>query len=66
MAGIGDCELKIGMGGGPVFIREGDHLGRSVYAKHRALRDALGNGGGGLAVATADVEDAFIALERQD
>jgi hypothetical protein len=26
MAGIGDCELKIGVTGGPVLFCEGDHV----------------------------------------
>ena len=32
MAGIGDCELKIGVIGGPVLFREGDHGRRAGEA----------------------------------
>src|SRR5690348_14795225 len=39
---ISDCELQIGVTGSPVFFREVDHVGRGVYAKHRAPRDARG------------------------
>ena len=45
--------------------REGDHPGRRIDAENRALRQALRDLGGNLALAAADVENALRAGELE-
>ena len=43
------------------FLRKLDHLRRSVDANNEAAWHGLGNFGGDLAIAAADIENAFAA-----
>jgi hypothetical protein len=64
-ADIGDFEREISIGPRELPCREVDHGARWIDAHRGASRKTGGDGCGDLAITTADVENTFVAAQRQ-